>query len=204
MGPEEMQGRPVHSVEKRRKRRPRSDKKEMGPGTRFSLQAKGAGGCNPRESRPRPWDQVKGPHSALQAMVCALCFLSTGLSQGQKAAEPHDGGAQVTGHGPRPAHTRVGHGPRLPTQGQSQQPLHEHAGCLPAALAGRPDWHTANSGNPNLTASRHGRAATCLPDGEAEASGGLVATWAAQTVSSVSALTPPSGGRRVRELYLAY
>ena len=112
LGPEEMKGRPIHSVEKRRKRHPRGDKKEMGPGARFSLQAKAAGECNPSESRPQPWDQVTGPHPAPLAMICAPRLLSTGLSQGHEAVEPHDGGARVNGHGPRPAHTREGHGPR--------------------------------------------------------------------------------------------
>lgn len=179
-----MKGRPIHSVEKRRKRHPRGDKQEMGPGARFGLQAKGAGACGPSESRPRPWGRATGPHPAPLAMVCAPRLLSTGLSQGHEAVEPLDGGARVTGHGPRPAHTKA-----------KQQSLREHPGVLvTAALAGRPDWHAANSGSPNLTASRHGTAAPCLPDGEAEASGGSVATWSTRTVSSVSALTPPSGG----------
>ena len=190
-----MKGRPIHSVEKRRKRHPRGDQKEMGPGAGLSLQAKWAWECSPSESRPRPWDRVTGPHPAPLAMVCAPSLLSTGLSQGHEAVEPLDGGARVNGHGPRPAHTRVGHGPRPAHTKAKQQSLREHPGVLvTAALAGRPDWHAANSGSPNLTASQHGTAAPCLPDGEAEASGGSVATWSTRTVSSVSVLTPPSGG----------
>lgn len=140
-------------------------------GPRNKVQSAGkAGRGEPQRSRPRPWDQVKGPHSALQAMVCALASCPRGLSQGHEAA----GATRLRGSGhrswPTPAHTRVGqmahacpHKGKVSSHCMSTRCFRRQ--LSPGVLTGTQQTAVILTSQPR----GHSRAATCLPDGEADA-----------------------------------
>ena len=128
------------------------------------------------------WDQGTSLHPVPPTMVCAPRLPSTGLSRGHEAAEPHDGGARATGHGPRPtAHTHEVSSHCVTTQG-----------CLLWQLSLTVLTSTQQT-VVILTSQPHDRRAAWLPDGK-------LRLWEVQWPrgprgrSPLSALTPPSGG----------